>query len=33
LIWVYAESETSKGKEYGCYLIGRRRKVKNTVVT
>ena len=31
LIWVYAESEASKGKEYGCYLIGRMTGMHNNL--
>ena len=31
LIWVYAESESSKGKEYGCYLIGRMTGMHNNL--
>ncbi|MBA4740747.1 MAG: hypothetical protein H2061_06580 [Burkholderiales bacterium] len=31
LIWVYAESEASKGKEYGCYLIGRMTSMHNNL--
>ena len=31
LIWVYAESEASKGMEYGCYLIGRMTGMHNNL--
>jgi hypothetical protein len=31
LIWVYAESEASKGREYGCYLIGRMTGMHNNL--
>ena len=31
LIWVYAESEASKGSDYGCYLIGRMTGMHNNL--
>jgi hypothetical protein len=31
LVWVYAESEDVKGKEYGCYLIGRMTGMHNNL--